>query len=232
MQAWQVMIIALLLGILCGLFNMTLSIMFKIPMLIVTLGTMNIFRGLGLVLYQGRPRTPFGLDNFFFGFLGENVGPIPFSIIAFIILAVILFYIYGFTRFGIHVRSIGGNLAVAKALGVNINRVRLTTSMLNGLLASISAILTIAYLRTALPSFGSGYELLAIAAAIIGGTALSGGQGSIFGALTGALVISIIVNGIAHLGIATFWTSFITGMIIIIAVAIDYVTRKNRITTV
>ncbi len=229
-RGWPVNLVVplgLIVGILCGLINMSLSISLKIPMLIITLGTMNIYRGLGLVLYSGRFKTDYPLDNFLFKVFGGTFGKIPFGIIALVVLVLILFYVFGFTRFGIHVRSIGGNLIVAKAMGIKISRTRIYSAMINGGLAAISAILTFGYLRTALPSFGNGYEFIALAAAIIGGTALSGGSGSIFGAALGALIISLIVNGIAHLGIPTYWSATVTGTIIIMAVAIDYISKRN-----
>jgi ribose transport system permease protein len=225
----SVVFIGLIVGIICGLINITLSIILRIPMLIITLGTLNIYRGLGLVLYESRPKEAFNLDNFLFNIFGGTFSMIPFAVIALITLAIILFYIYGFTRFGIHVRSIGGNLSVARAMGIRINKTRAFSAMLNGGLAAISAVLTVAYLRAALPSFGTGYELIVIAAAIIGGTALSGGSGSIFGAVLGALVISLIVNGIAHLGISTYWTATVTGTVIIIAVVLDYLSRRKKL---
>jgi ribose transport system permease protein len=229
-RGWPVNLVVplgLIIGILCGLVNMSLSIGLRIPMLIITLGTMNIYRGLGLVIYDGRFKTDYPLDNFLFKIFGGTFGGIPFGIFALVILALLLFYIFGFTKFGIHVRSIGGNLIVAKAMGIKISKTRIYAAMINGGLAAISAILTFGYLRTALPSFGTGYEFIALAAAIIGGTALSGGSGSIFGAALGAIVISLIVNGIAHLGISTYWSATVTGTIIIMAVAIDYISKRN-----
>lgn len=217
-------------GILCGLINMSLSISLKIPLMIITLGTMNIYRGLGLVLNDTRLKTTYPLNNFLFKIFGGTFGGIPFGIIALVVLILILFYIFGFTRFGIHVRSIGGNLVVAKAMGIKISRTRIFSAMINGSLAAISAILTFGYLRTAFPSFGNGYELTALAAAIIGGTAISGGSGSILGAAMGAVIISLVVSGIAHLGISTYWSSVVTGTILILAVAIDYASkRKNEL---
>ncbi len=106
-----------------------------------------------------------------------------------------------------------GNLVVAKAMGIKISRTRIFSAMINGSLAAISAILTFGYLRTAFPSFGNGYELTALAAAIIGGPAISGGSGSILGAAMGAVIISLVVSGIAHLGISTYWSSVVTGTI-------------------
>jgi len=232
-RGWPIgltVVMGLAAGILCGLINMTLSISLNIPMMIITLGTMNIYRGLGLVLYYGRPDTTYPLNNFLFNIFGGTFGGIPFGVIALVVLVLLLFYIFGFTRFGIHVRSIGGNLVVARAMGIKISRTRILAAMINGSLSAISAILTFAYLRTALPSFGNGYELIALAAAIIGGTAIAGGSGSILGAALGALVISLIVNGIVHLGISTYWSAVVTGTILILAVAVDYTSkRKNEL---
>ena len=232
-RGWPIgltVVMGLAAGILCGLINMTLSISLNIPMMIITLGTMNIYRGLGLVLYYGRPDTTYPLNNFLFNIFGGTFGGIPFGVIALVVLVLLLFYIFGFTRFGIHVRSIGGNLVVARAMGIKISRTRILAAMINGSLSAISAILTFAYLRTALPSFGNGYELIALAAAIIGGTAIAGGSGSILGAALGALVISLIVNGIVYLGISTYWSAVVTGTIPKLAVAVDYTSkRKNEL---
>jgi len=232
-RGWPIgltVVLGLAAGIVCGLINMSLSISLKIPMMIITLGTMNIYRGLGLVLYYGRPETTYPLNNFVFNIFGGTFGGIPFGVIALVILVLALFYIFGFTRFGIHLRSIGGNLVVAKAMGIKISRTRIFSAMINGSLSAISSILTFGYLRTALPSFGNGYELIALAAAIIGGTAIAGGSGSILGAALGALVISLIVNGIVHLGISTYWSAVVTGTILILAVAVDYTSkRKNEL---
>ena len=232
-RGWPIgltVVMGLAAGILCGLINMTLSISLNIPMMIITLGTMNIYRGLGLVLYYGRPDTTYPLNNFLFNIFGGTFGGIPFGVIALVVLVLLLFYIFGFTRFGIHVRSIGGNLVVARAMGIKISRTRILAAMINGSLSAISAILTFAYLRTALPSFGNGYELIALAAAIIGGTAIAGGSGSILGAALGALVMSLIVNGIVHLGISTYWSAVVTGTIPKLAVAVDYTSkRKNEL---
>ncbi len=219
----------LFIGMLCGFINISLSIMLKIPMLIITLGTMNIFRGLGLVIYGGEGRNDFPLDNFLFKVLGEKIGQVPFSVIALFILAAILFFVFGYTKFGIHVRSIGGNVLVARAMSIRINRTRIFSAMINGGLAAIAAILTVGYVRTAVPTFGTGYELMAIAAAIIGGTALSGGSGSIIGAVIGALILSLIVNGMAHLGVPYYWSGTVTGMVIITAVALDYFSNRKKL---
>jgi ribose transport system permease protein len=215
-------------GVLCGLFNIGLSLAFNIPTIIITLGTMSVFRGLGLVLCQARPFYEFDKDNWFFKVVGVNIGSIPTPVIIMVVLTIILFVVYGFTVFGTRVRAIGANPDAARFTGINISRTRIYVFMLMGALAAIAGILEVAYLQTSSPAMGTGFELKVIAAAIIGGTALSGGFGSIIGAIIGTLIISTITNGIVQLGVSAYWTSTVTGFVIIAAVAVDYLFKRAR----
>jgi len=228
MPIWVAILGGLAVGVLCGLFNIGLSLAFKIPTIIITLGTMSVFRGLGLVLCQAKPFYQFEKDNWFFQVIGVNIGRIPTPMIIMVILTIILFIIYGFTVFGTRVRAIGANQEAARFTGININKNRIFVFMLMGGLAALSGILEVSYLQTSNPSMGSGFELKVIAAAIIGGTALSGGFGSIFGALIGTLIIATITNGIVQLGVSAYWSSTVTGFVIIAAVAVDYVFKRLR----
>jgi ribose transport system permease protein len=228
MPIWVAILGGLAVGVLCGLFNIGLSLAFKIPTIIITLGTMSVFRGLGLVLCQAKPFYQFDKDNWFFQVIGVNIGRIPTPMIIMVILTIILFVIYGFTVFGTRVRAIGANQEAARFTGININKNRIFVFMLMGGLAALSGVLEVSYLQTSNPSMGSGFELKVIAAAIIGGTALSGGFGSIFGALIGTLIISTITNGIVQLGVSAYWSSTVTGFVIIAAVAVDYVFKRLR----
>lgn len=221
-------LLGLIVGIACGAINIGLSISLKIPTIIITLGTMNIFRGTGLVVSKALTLYRFEKDNYFFNFFGGYWGWLPFSVVALLTLTIILYFIYTHTVFGVHVRSIGSNIVAAKHTGIKIVRVRFFVMMLMGGLTAIAAILNVAFLQSTDPSVGSGYELIVIAAAIIGGTALSGGKGTILGALIGALLISVIRNGIVHLGVGTYWSAVITGSVIIAAVAIDSVFKMRK----
>jgi ribose transport system permease protein len=220
--------IGLLTGVACGLFNVFLSVSLQIPVIIITLGTMNIFRGLGLVISKAKTIFRYDTDNFFFEVMGGYVGPIPFSVIILLVSTVILSIIYTKTPFGTKVRSLGSNLEAARFTGIKIVRMRFIVMMLMGLLSALAAILSVAFLRAADPQIGSGYELIVIAAAIIGGTALSGGKGTVIGALIGALLISVIRNGIIQLGIGAYWSGVITGYVIVAAVAIDPLIKRIR----
>jgi ribose transport system permease protein len=221
-------LIGLTVGLLCGLFNIGFASLFKIPTIIVTLGTLSVFRGLGLVISQGSPFYQFDKDNFLFNVIGGALGRVPAMVIILLILTLVLFVIYGFTTFGIRVRGIGSNPQAAKFSGVNIIKYRVIVFMLMGLLAAFAGIIEISFLESSNVQMGVGTELSVIAATIIGGTSLGGGSGSILGALIGALIIAVIRNGIVQLGISQYWTSTVTGFVILAAVAIDYLFKKVR----
>jgi ribose transport system permease protein len=218
----------LAVGLLCGLANISFSLLFNMPTFIITLGTMNIYRGLGLVISKARSIYDFPKDHFFYTVIGGSIGKVPFTVIALIFLTVVLGVVYRHTRFGIHVRAIGGNMQVARAMGVKIVRTRVIVLMLNGALSAIAAIMQVAFMRSADPSIGVGHELMVIASAIIGGTALAGGSGSVLGAMIGGVLIALIRNGIVFLGVTAYWGYIVTGGIIIMAVAIDYMSKQAK----
>jgi len=221
-------ILGLLVGVLCGLFNIALSVWLNIPMIIITLGTMTIFRGIGLVVSKALTLHRFDKDNYFFNVIGGRIAGVPFSVIVLLFLTIILSIIYTKTVFGVRVRSLGSNIEAARFTGIKVIRIRFIVFMLMGLLCAIAAILSVAFLRSTSPTIGTGYELMVIAATIIGGTALSGGKGTVVGALIGALLISVIRNGIVQIGIGSYWTGIITGSIIIAAVAIDSLFKRRK----
>jgi ribose transport system permease protein len=215
-------------GILCGLLNISLALIFKIPTIIITLGTMGIFKAFGLVICQSKQIYDFPKDSIFFTVIGTKIGPIPTGVIILILLTIVLSLVYGFTLFGNRVRGIGSNPEAARFSGINIAKYRVIVFMLMGALAATAGILEVSFLQLSNPSMGSGTELMVIAAAIIGGTALSGGTGSILGALIGTLIIMVVRNGIVQLGVSPYWSSAVTGIVIIAAVAVDYLFRKGR----
>jgi len=228
MPVGYAVVIGLLSGVLCGFVNIFLSLLFDMPTLIITLGTTSVFRGLGLIISRGSSIYEFPKDSFFFEFFGGTVGRVPFSIIAYLLLTFVLFIVYRHTRFGIHVRAIGGSRRIARAMGIKITRTRALVLMLNGALAAVAALLNFAYIRSAAPNIGRGLEFMVIASAIIGGTALTGGSGSIWGAVIGALLIGVIRNGMVLLGIEIYWSPVVTGAVIIAAVAVDYLSYRRQ----
>ncbi len=224
-------ILGLFIGTLCGLINGLLSITLKLPTIIVTLGTMSIFRGFGLVICQATPITQFSKDNFFFKVIGGNIGIIPGMVVVWIVCAIILYIIYSRTPFGRRLCATGANLQASKYAGIQVTKIRLIGMSLMGLVSAISGLTALAFLEASDPNLGTGYELLAIASAIIGGAVLTGGKGSIIGAIIGSLIIAVINNGVVILGINMYWNSTVTGVVIISAVAIDYFIKRRNKTT-
>ena len=223
-------LIGIMVGIACGLINFSLSVVFRIPTIIITLGTLSIYRGLGLVISSARPIYRFSTESWFVQVLGKNLfWKLPTGIIVLLVLTVILAFIYSSHVFGTRVRGIGSNPEAARFSGIPINRYRALVFTLMGSMCAIASALEVSFLEAANPAMGSGMELMVIASAIIGGTSLSGGKGSIVGAIIGALIISVIRNGIVQLGVSVYWASTVTGFVIIAAVAVDYLFKRRRI---
>ena len=225
---WLGATMGILIGVALGAVNGILANGLKISTIVVTLGTLSMFRGLALVLSNGQPIVGLPSNAPFFRIFGGELLGIPAIVWGFAVLTVVLTALFRFTRFGFLVRSIGSNEQAARLSGIRIPRQRLFALMLLGGLCGISGMLTLAFFRSADPSNGIGFELLAIAAAIIGGTGLAGGTGTVFGALLGALVIATITSGLVQFGVTPNWTSFVTGAVIIGAVALDALIRRRR----
>jgi ribose transport system permease protein len=227
---WVAALAGLGLGPCLGAVNGVLANALKIQTIIVTLGTLSIYRSLALIMshdtiVEGHLPT----QSSYFVKLGGSYFTIPVSIWMFGILAVVLHVIYRYTRFGFNVRTIGSNPEAARLAGISIPRVRLTALVMQGTLCSICGIVAFAYFIAGDPITGTGYELSIIAAAIIGGTALSGGQGSVIGAGIGALIISVITTGLIQFGVTQDWAVFATGSAIIAAVALDAFLKRRRL---
>jgi ribose transport system permease protein len=222
-------LIGICVGMLCGLFNFTLSVALKIPTIIITLGTMSVYRGFGLVISSASPIHQFPKDTWFIQVVGRNIGMIPTSVVVLLVLTLILAIVYGFTIFGTRVRAIGSNPEAAKFSGININKYKAFVFMLMGAMCAIASTLEVAFLEAGNPAMGGGIEMMVIAAAIIGGTSLAGGQGSVLGALIGAVIIAVIRNGIVMLGVSIYWSSTVTGFVIIAAVAVDYIFKRRKL---
>lgn len=225
---WLAAMAGLVTGVALGAFNGVLATVLKVPAIIVTLGTLSVFKGITLVMAGGGFIYGLPREHPFFTIFGAAPLGIPMVMWAFGLLTVFLTVVYTRTRFGFMVRSIGSNPRAAELSGIPIARVRIMTLALTGGLCAISGMLTLAFFSTADPNLGTGYELLAITAAIIGGTALTGGRGTVVGAALGALLIAVISSGIVQFGITANWSVFVTGVMIIAAVALDAAIRRRN----
>ena len=213
-------------GLVLGAINGSLSALLTIPSFIVTVATMGVFRGFAYLTSNG---VPISIDNDAFAFLGNGAVlgiPLPIWILA--VLLLLNHFVLSRTVFGRKAYLAGGNREAALYSGIDVNRLRIMIFMISGLLASIGGVLMTSRLYSAQPNAGIGYELDAIAAAVLGGTSLSGGYGTITGTLIGALIIGVINNGMNLLSVPYFYQLIVKGIVILVAVCIDVQTKKRH----
>jgi inositol transport system permease protein len=214
----------LCIGATTGFINGFITAKGKIPAFIATLGMMTAARGLALLYSGGRPIANM-TDSFLFLGKGTILG-IPFPIVVFFLLGIISHLLLSKTKFGKYTYAIGGNEQAAKIAGINVDRYRIMIYSYAGFLSAIAGIMLTARISSGQPSLGNMYELDAIAAAVIGGTSLSGGIGTIPGTIIGALIIGVLNNGLDLLGVSSYWQQILKGAIIVTAVLLD--SRKNK----
>lgn len=209
----------ILTGLLFGALNGTIITKSKVPPFIVTLGTMTIGRGLALILSKGRPISNLSESFNFIG--GGHIFGIPFPIIILIIAFIICSIVLKKTILGRYIYAVGGNEQAARASGIQVDKVKMTVYTICGSLAALAGILLTSRITTGQPNAGVGFELDAIAAAIIGGTSTSGGTGTMTGTLIGALLIGVISNGLDLMNVTSYYQQVVMGTIIIGAVVLD-----------
>lgn len=215
------------LATVCGLANGLLAVALRIPTIIVTLGTLSIFRGLGLVVSGGSPVSGYDQTGWYFRVMGAKLFGIWMSAWAMFAVALVGWFLFNQTAFGRRVQAIGSNRQAARYAGIRVDRYRVMVMMLMGFIVGIAAVMLLAFQRGGNPASGPGQELYVIAATIIGGTALTGGSGSVIGAVIGAIIVWLIQNGLVLLGIEPAWATVSTGAVIIIAVALDYLIKRR-----
>jgi ribose transport system permease protein len=228
MNPWLAALLGILLGCGLGLINAILVQFIAIPAIVATLATLSVYRGLAQALSGGEQVTGLPADNSFFTFLGGDVLGIPTSVWVLVIVAAVLTAVLRFTPYGYRVRSIGSNPEAATFSGISIPRVRVQTLVLIGGLCGLSGMLGLAFFISGDPNIGSGFELTAIAAAVIGGTPLRGGSATVVGAVLGSILLSAVNSGLAYFDVPVNWSSFATGAVILAAVALDSLIRGRR----
>lgn len=218
--------VGILAGAGMGMVNGLIISKGKVAPFIATLGTMTILRGLSLVFSEGRPIT--GLNSDFFAMLGGGyvAGFIPVPVILMLVMFAVFWFVLKRTVFGRHVYAVGGNEEAAALSGINTDRIKIWVYTLSGAMAATAGMILTSRLNSAQPTAGTGYELDAIAAVVLGGTSLTGGRGWIFGTLVGALLIGILNNGLNLLGVSSFYQQVIKGVVILLAVLLDRANKK------
>ena len=216
----------LVLAYACGCLNGILITKIKMIPFIVTLATGQIFTGIIYVITQGHPILDIPESAVQLG-RGMLFGVIPFPTIAMIVFCIVLAYVMRYTPFGRNVYAVGGNEEAARIAGIKTDNVTINVYGISAVMASIGGILITCRLGTAQPTVGSDWVMPSVTAAAIGGTSLSGGRGSILGALIGGCFMGVVQNAITILAISAYWEQVITGAIILIAIAVDCVKSKR-----
>jgi ribose transport system permease protein len=219
-------IIGLGIGLLCGLLNGFLITYGRLPPFISTLGMMSVARGAALLYSNGRPISGFS-PSFRFLATGE-VFHIPMPVITMIFVYIIAHFVLTKTKLGRYTYAIGGNEEAALLSGVNVKFHKAMVYGICGMLSGLAAVILTARLNSAQPIAGIMYELDAIAATVIGGTSLMGGEGTIIGTLIGAFIMGVLRNGLNLLGVSSFIQQIVIGSVIIIAVLVDMALKKRK----
>lgn len=239
-QNWELipaLLVGFAIGSSIGFINGALSTYGRLPSFITTLGMLSAVRGIALLITSGQPVTvdkafggkPAVLQQFFFLGQGRLFDLIPMQLVFFIIVAIIGWLLLSHTTLGFRVYAVGGNSRAARVAGINVYATKIAAFVLMGLLCALAGILGMSFLPSGQAGrTGIGYELDVIAATIIGGASLSGGEGTILGTVLGVLIIGVLRNGLVLLGISPFWQTTIVGLVIILAVGIDKWTRTRQ----
>ena len=226
LHPWLVIPFTMAFGFFLGAINGTFVSLLRLNPFIVTLATWEIFAGLTLVITKGYPIRPLGESFTVFG-KGEIFG-IPVPVLIFIAAALFLIWMLTQTRFGRNIFAVGGNRDAAVLAGIPAWRVEFIAYGLSGMLASMAGILFASRMDGAQPSVGEGWLMGAITAAILGGTSLRGGQGSIVGTVLGALLLTVLANGTVLMNVSGFWQRVIVGAVVLLAVLVDLLRRTSR----
>jgi ribose transport system permease protein len=217
--------LSLLTGLACGLANGALISWGRLPPFIVTLGTMSMARGAALLVTEGRPIS--GFDGSFRALATGRVGFVPAPVIITAIVYAIASLVLTRTIFGRYVYAIGGNEEATHLSGVAVRFHKTMIYGVSGLMSAIAAVVLTARLNSAQPIAGMMYELDAIAATVIGGTSLMGGEGTLAGTLVGALIMGVLRNGLNLLGVSSFLQQVVIGAVIVVAVLLDTVLKRK-----
>lgn len=222
MQSGYGIVAGIMAGVFCGLFvgltNGFFVTVVNIPSFLVTLGMMQFIRGLAMRVTYTKP-VAISNETFNNIFGSENIGPIPVLLVWSLAATVLGHFVLKYTPFGREILATGGNRVAARYSGINTSRTKLYCFIITGVAAALAGMLYSGMMQTARYSFGTGSELAAIAAVILGGTSLYGGKGSIVGTFIGALLIGTINNGLIIMGLDVSEQNMVAGAIIILAVA-------------
>jgi len=218
-------LIGLVTGALCGMFNACLVIYCKLPPYIATLGTQQIFRGICYITTRGYPIS--GLGSGFLWMGQSYILGIPVAVYAMVIITILFAIFRNKTTTGRRIFALGGNEEATRISGINVTKLKFLCFILSGVTAAFAGILNASKLGVCQPTAGNGFEMDAIASVVIGGSSLSGGEGTVVGTIIGAAIIGVLRNALVLLSVDSYFQTLIIGTVIIVAVSIDQV-RKSK----
>ena len=227
LDAWgtvPTIVVGLALGGFLGMINGSFSALFNLESFVVTLATLNVYRGLAFLYTEGRPI--FGIDDGFRDFFGADLATIPKPILFLLGATVVAYLILNWSRSGTHFKAIGTSELASRKSGVLVERTKIVAFTISGMFAALGALLLMSRIGAAEPISGTGYELTVIAAVVVGGTSLGGGRATIVGTVLGALLLGAIRTGLTLQNVNPFWQLVVTGVIILVAVLVDRVTAR------
>lgn len=224
---WIAMLAVIVAGGFIGAMNGWITTRLNIPSFIVTLGALTAFRSLALILSGESPSTTEGVGLFYDVTGGYIGGVVPWLVVWMAVVMVIGGIVLAYTKFGYHVYATGGNRDAARNSGINVNRIKLICFVLTSALCGLIAALIWGYLHVAAPITGTGFEFRVIGAVIVGGVALTGGRGTIYGTFIGAVIIGIITNGLVLLGFSSYLGDVATGFLIVVVGVVDMLVRRS-----
>lgn len=220
-----VLLIILATGAGAGLANGVLVAKVGIPPFIVTLGMLSIAKGTALLITNGSPISYPPTWISVFG--GAYIGPMPVSVLVMLAVVVLGFVFANYTLTGRNIYAVGNSPKAAMLSGILVDRIIILVYVITGLLAGLCGLLLVGQMNSADPSFGNGYELDVIAAAVIGGISMTGGEGNILGVILGAALMGVLKNMFTQLAVSGYWQTIILGFVIVGAVAIDSIRKKR-----
>jgi ribose/xylose/arabinose/galactoside ABC-type transport system permease subunit len=220
------LLLTLLIGIIAGLLNGLIVSIGKVPAFIATLGMQSIAAGAALTMAGGKSVTGFSMPLLML-MQTRTFDLVPVGFLVTLICFVIAFFVLRYTKFGRYLYIMGGNMETAKLAGINTRVFLIIPYVISGLCASIASIYVVGKLNSANPICGTGYELDAIAACVIGGVSLSGGEGSLAGTFLGVMIMGVIKNGLIQLGVKTYTQQIVIGLLIIAVVLFDMINRQR-----
>lgn len=225
---WVASLVALVLAAAMGLANGLVTVKGGIPSFIVTLGTMMAYRGVALLVSGGSPASV-RLPDAFYVATGARLGPgIPAPVLWFVGATLVAAFLLHGTAFGFKVFAVGGNREAARLSGIDTDRVKIVGFVLTAVAAGLAGIISLSYLGSVTPTQGQGMEMQAIAGAVIGGTSLMGGSGSIAGAFMGAVIMGLVRNGLVLLGVNAYLQDLVLGLVVIAAVLVGRLSSQEK----